>query len=373
MGRKGRKLSHFPMQTPKIQQDAPEPRFKPLLFASAVIALVWSAVLLYAGAFTTTIGAGMAFLDWPLSNGSLNPEGWTQDLDEFAEHSHRLAAKVIGLLAIGIVVVFLTYERRRWVRWLAVALLVSVILQGGLGGLRVLYDQLNTGAESNVVAQTFAVMHAMGAQSVVLMLTVLAVVSAPLWFRGKSHWGAFDPKGLYRFGCVLLVGAMVTILIGAIMRHIGAGLALVHFPQASAEGAWFPAEFTFPVAVHFLHRTFGVILGLAICVYGVLYFRAAGGNWVLRSIGLLPIFLTGLQIWFGWLILATLRNPHVTTLHMLNGAFLMAALCASVCLARHRGWVSSVESIPSGDGLADSRQSSRSAEMPAEPVPSKAS
>jgi heme a synthase len=32
-------------------------------------------VLVLLGAFTTTIGAGMVFTDWPLSNGSINPEG----------------------------------------------------------------------------------------------------------------------------------------------------------------------------------------------------------------------------------------------------------------------------------------------------------
>ena len=38
-------------------------------------AFVWIFFIIYKGAFTTSIGAGMVFPDWPLSNGSLNPAG----------------------------------------------------------------------------------------------------------------------------------------------------------------------------------------------------------------------------------------------------------------------------------------------------------
>ena len=72
------------------------------LFGLCLFALLWSILVLQAGGFTTSIHAGMAFLDWPLSNGSVNPPGWLTEIDKFAEHSHRLAATVLGLLAIAI-------------------------------------------------------------------------------------------------------------------------------------------------------------------------------------------------------------------------------------------------------------------------------
>jgi len=59
-------------------------------------------VLVTLGAFTTSIGAGMVFPDWPLSNGSLNPKGWLEDIAMFAEHSHRLTGTVMGLITIGL-------------------------------------------------------------------------------------------------------------------------------------------------------------------------------------------------------------------------------------------------------------------------------
>ena len=66
--------------------------YKPALAWFAALGSAWVFVLVALGAFTTSIGAGMAFSDWPLSNGSVNPHGWLTEIDKFAEHSHRLSA-----------------------------------------------------------------------------------------------------------------------------------------------------------------------------------------------------------------------------------------------------------------------------------------
>ena len=45
------------------------------------------------GAIVTTTGAGMAFSDWPTSDGHLlNPPHWWQQSDTRWEHGHRLLA-----------------------------------------------------------------------------------------------------------------------------------------------------------------------------------------------------------------------------------------------------------------------------------------
>ena len=87
-----------------------------LLLGLCLAALAWTVVVLQAGGFTTSINAGMAFLDWPLSNGSVNPHGWLTESDKFAEHSHRLAATGLGILAIAIAIAHRLREGRRGVR-----------------------------------------------------------------------------------------------------------------------------------------------------------------------------------------------------------------------------------------------------------------
>ena len=97
------------------------------LFFFSIFALIWATGLLYAGAYTTSIQAGMAFLDWPLSNSSINPEGWLTTEDMRAEHSHRLLGASLGCISIVLVIWTQLYERRKRVRRLALLLLGVVI------------------------------------------------------------------------------------------------------------------------------------------------------------------------------------------------------------------------------------------------------
>ena len=80
----------------------------------------------------------MAFADWPLSNGSLNPQGWWTNFMMRLEHGHRLTAGTVMMLVVGLLV--WTISRRRSLPKAAVPLaswaLVGVFAQAILGGLR---------------------------------------------------------------------------------------------------------------------------------------------------------------------------------------------------------------------------------------------
>ena len=84
----------------------------------------------------TSREAGLSVPDWPLSYGQLMPpmEGGI-----LYEHGHRMVATTVGLLTIVSMIWLLRAEKRVWMRWLGVAALIAVILQGVLGGLTVLY------------------------------------------------------------------------------------------------------------------------------------------------------------------------------------------------------------------------------------------
>src|SRR4051812_22605708 len=102
---------------------------KPGLAIFAGLGSLWVFVLVTLGAFTTSIGAGMAFPDWPLSNGSLNPIGWLDNLSYFAEHSHRLSAAVMSTVTIVLAVWIWRVETRTWLRKLAWFAVVLVLVQ----------------------------------------------------------------------------------------------------------------------------------------------------------------------------------------------------------------------------------------------------
>ena len=99
----------------------------------AVIALVGI------GGATRVMQAGLACPDWPLCYGTLLP-GRQMNLQVFLEWFHRLDAFVVG---IGLLVLAgaSVHWRRRLPRWqppLALACLLLVAVQGGLGALTVL-------------------------------------------------------------------------------------------------------------------------------------------------------------------------------------------------------------------------------------------
>ena len=308
--------------------------YKPLLFAFCMFSLCWITLLLYAGGFTTTIRAGMAFLDWPLSNGSLNPENWTQDTDMLAEHSHRLLGQIIGILSLTLLYLMWLKESRPWLRTLSRILALVVILQGLLGGARVVFDELNLQTDNNLIAQSFAVVHACGAMVVLGILVALTLGSSKFWIEHKNQPERPVPDSIRNWGIASTLAIFLQILIGAIMRHAEAGLAIAKFPLAQP-GSLLPAYWNFDVSIHFAHRVGAVFVTIILLVYlSKLWANAttrktfAAGIWVL--LGLLFV-----QIWLGAQTIWTVRNAQVATIHHLTGAFLLASTWALTFLTYH--------------------------------------
>jgi len=115
----------------------------PHLVACLLVAV--TAVLLCFGALVTTFDAAMAVPDWPGTYGHnmfLFPlaEWLHGPWDLFLEHGHRLLGALAGLVSLALAAVAWRTDTRPAVRWLAVAAVGLVVLQGCLGGARVLLD-----------------------------------------------------------------------------------------------------------------------------------------------------------------------------------------------------------------------------------------
>lgn len=294
------------------------------LFLLCLATLLWAVLVLQAGGFTTSIQAGMAFLDWPLSNGSVNPPGWLTELDKFAEHSHRLAATGLGLLIIVLAVAHARGEPRRLVRLAAYALLGLVLLQGGLGGLRVLLDKLNVGGDGNVKAVAFAVAHAVNAQLTIAVLAAIALAHTRGWALAATSAGDTTRRlGRWAAGLTLAV-----ILAGALMRQtrvttwVSGGSPLDWFVPAHGQGTlwWF----------NFLHRSGALLAGLAVFAFAVALLRAG------RRLGGAIAALLALQLTLGILAIQLPLNPHVRTIHLVSGAALFSVVVAGALLAHRR-------------------------------------
>ena len=193
-------------------------------------------LLLGLGGLVTSHEAGLAVPDWPTTYGYnmfLFPVPlWRCNI--FYEHTHRLFASFVGLLT-GILAVWLWLrEPRSWLRWLGAGAFFAVILQGLLGGLRVILIRDNLG-----------IFHAILAQSLFVLVTLIALVSS-----GKAGRFADSPrtttisKNLYWMIICSAGLVVIQLILGATMRHQHAGLAVPDFPLAYGK-AWPPMDAAF--------------------------------------------------------------------------------------------------------------------------------
>jgi len=175
-------------------------------------------VTVIAGALVTSKNAGMAFRDWPTSDGrGMLAYPWLSDFarnwDKFLEHGHRLAGVMIGLWTIGLALVLGLYETRRWVKWTGGAILLGVIAQGVLGGFRVWLDQ-----------RGLAMLHGLFAACVVSAMGAIATSLSPGWRNAElqaagRHTGAAKPLALMTIALLA-----VQYVLGGLIRHGGQGL-----------------------------------------------------------------------------------------------------------------------------------------------------
>ena len=296
------------------------PTHKPRLAVFAALGSVWVFVLLALGAFTTSIGAGMAFADWPLSNGSVNPEGWLTDIAKFAEHSHRLSGTTMGLIAIALAVWLHRTESRAWLRRLGWAGLVIVILQGLIGGQRVKLDALHVPGFEMSLGQMLRVPHGVLAQLYVCLLIAIAVSCSKSWIERTA------PLSLRVRRAALLCTALllVQLTIAAFMRHNAAGLAIPTFPYSTADNHLLPPHWDFRVALQFAHRVMALVLALALPVLVILVRRDPAATLPMRAAASSLFSLLVLQIFLGAQIIWTFRRADATTAHVNVGARTLA-------------------------------------------------
>ena len=307
--------------------------YRPALAWFSLLGAAWVFGVVTLGAFTTSIGAGMAFADWPLSNGSINPEGWLSDLAMFAEHSHRLFGTVMGLISIALAVWLWKTEARRWVRNLGWAALAIVVIQGLLGGKRVLLDSIAVPGFEMTLGQMLRIPHGILAQMFVCILFAITASLSRRWSVVPGRAPAFS-AGLRRLAVTATALVWVQLVVAAVMRHNHAGLAIPTFPL-TPEGGLLPSRWDFGISIHFAHRLMALVLTVVLGWLIVSVWRSpAATKGYRQAAGLLLALLIG-QISLGVASVWSARDPYYTTAHVIVGACLFA-LTFSVAWWTHR-------------------------------------
>ncbi|MEE2637748.1 MAG: COX15/CtaA family protein [Acidobacteriota bacterium] len=299
--------------------------------------------LITAGGMVTSTGSGLAVPDWPNTYGYFM---FSFPLSKmvggiFYEHGHRMIASIVGLLTIGLVVWLARGESRRWIRRLGIVALATVVLQGLLGGITVLY----------FLPTPISVSHAGLAQIFFCLTVALTLFTSSGWRRDgevtalSRHTAVSDDAAMMRLATALPVLVYIQILVGATMRHTGAGLAIPDFPLVF--GGLLPPTWNGGIAVHYLHRVGAIVTTVVILtIVGHVFAHHRNRRDLLVPAWTLVVLVTIQIALGGWTVLSA-RAPVINTAHVATGATVLGiALLLALRTNRHRFPDAEVASSP---------------------------
>lgn len=254
----------------------------------------------------TSTGSGLAVPDWPLSYGMLMPP---MVGGIFYEHGHRMVATTVGFLTLVLALWTTRVERREGVRRLAWAALGTVIAQGVLGGLTVLF----------LLPTPVSVAHACLAQTFFCLTIALAYTSSREWLRAAPV--EVDRANVSGAAALATGFVFAQLALGALMRHLHAGLAIPDFPLAF--GRVIPRFESPAIAIHFAHR----LLAVAVLVVVLRLFLAArrSGLRPLAQAAGLALGVAVAQATLGAVTVLSAKAVLPTTLHVATGAVTLGA------------------------------------------------
>ena len=250
---------------------------------------------------------------------------------------------VLGLTGLALVGASTVWPRcepsPKWLRRLGFAAFLAVVLQGVLGGLRVV-----------LFKDVIGVFHATLAQLFFVLVCAIALFTSRRWRTMPARIPATFNSQLSTLYVLTALLILCQLTLGAAMRHQHAGLAIPDFPLAY--GKLWPAMdadsvmrynqqrievvaanpiTAFQIGLQMIHRLLAItILGLV--AYAAWFTRRAlgGKNYLSRvALGWLGVILT--QVALGAITIWSNKAADIATAHVLVGA-LSLALGAILCI-----------------------------------------
>src|SRR5262245_42215032 len=221
-------------QTPNLidGQTPNSPHGRVWLHRFVLLTTGFTFLLIIAGALVTGNEAGLAVPDWPLSYGALMPP---MVGNIRYEHGHRMVATFVGFLTTVLAVWLWRRESRRTVRKWGFIALGTVIAQGVLGGLTVLF----------FLPTAISVSHACLAQAFFCIMVSLSLMTSPRWDDSPDGRVPESPSApLLRLSAVTAAATYFQLILGAALRHTKSGIAL------HVLGAFVVTAFTLVLVTH---------------------------------------------------------------------------------------------------------------------------
>jgi len=300
----------------------------------AWLTCVVTLLLICSGGMVTSKNVGLAVPDWPTTFGYnmfLFPvSNWVGGI--LFEHTHRLMGSLVGFLTIILAVWLWLRDDRRWVRNLGVIAVVGVILQGILGGLRVM-----------MMKDQIGIFHACVAQAFLGLLVFIALVTTKFWSSlTNRHFDSHKFSPIKSLAIAITVAIYAQLALGATMRHQHRDLAILDFPTAN--GAWIPDTSAaalakinawrdaralsdvspFQIWLQMVHRFFALIVTIAIVAFCARVWREMRDFTALKRLSLLWVVLIFGQITLGAWVIWSNKAADIATAHVALGAVMLS-------------------------------------------------
>jgi heme o synthase len=282
--------------------------------ASAVATLGLVAV----GGVVRATGSGDACPDWPRCFGRWIPPF---EFHTVIEYSHRLAAAMAGLLILA--TAWTAWRRARGDRailWPAALAVLVVIIQAGIGRIRIVADDP---AKPLIVTVHFLV---------AIALVGLVVAAATAARVPGAAAGARDPTSPRFRGLLVgtVAGTALLLLVGAYVRGEAAGLVFLDWPLM--DGRLIPDLGSADTAAAFLHRILAVG---AVALGGIAAVAARRvGHAGLRALAWTAFGLLLIQAGLGAAAVLTRLEPWTVAGHVAGGSLAWASLVALATATR---------------------------------------
>ena len=353
----------------------------PWLHRFAVFTAAATLALIGIGGLVTSKEAGMSVPDWPTSYGYhmflLPFKFWKGGA--LHEHSHRLIAIAVGLLTAilaiwlwiketsgkirrngilviigvllvvggmmgvrnnpvflsialaslcGIIIGIFKIKQTSGLRWFGIVALSAVVLQGILGGLRVVLFKDELG-----------IFHATLAQLFLVLISAIALFTSDRWQRMNSEQTNLPSRSLRWLASATTILIFVQLILGATMRHQHAGLAIPDFPLAYGK-IWPPTDSAsiqtfnqmrhdvldpnsitaFQIVIHMVHRITAFLILFSIVFLAFKFRKELGAKSKLARLSMIWLGMILAQLGLGILTVLKNKPADIATAHVVLGA-----------------------------------------------------
>ncbi|HMP16521.1 MAG TPA: hypothetical protein PKD72_05835 [Gemmatales bacterium] len=211
------------------------PRYYPGLFWLSLATATMAFILIGSGGTVTSTGVGMVDHSWSFEPVKLltvrGLEEAMKSLGMFIEHSHRQLGYIVGMLALTLASYCLAVEQG-YRRWLGVAVLLAVAIQGALGAARILLFP-RQGIIDISLGRDFAMIHGFFGQVTFAFLAGCTLAFSRSWVS-RVQVSISRYQEYLNFSNLLVVLFLVQLMLAVLVRHYGGTLLILAHASMAA-------------------------------------------------------------------------------------------------------------------------------------------